>query len=423
MTIVDRNNYHLFQPLLYQVASTGLNPSEISAVVRSNFRGRANVRVLKAEMTGLDKESKRVILDNGSRCLGYDYLILGIGGKTCYFGNEQWAEKAPGLKSLEDAVTIRNRLLDSFEQAELQGEEACLEELTSVVVIGGGPTGVELAGAFAELRSKVLGRDFSEFDPQEVKVTLVEGSPNLLNGYDRESSRYAKARLEKMGVEVFLKERVVDVREDGVQTGERFLKSRNVIWAAGVEGNPIARVVSDKVDGRGRLQVTPDLRVEGEDDIYACGDMAHYGHDQRFPRGLPGVAPVAIQQGHRAAKNILARIDGKDVKPFHYFDKGKLATIGRSAAVAEADGFKIRGFSAWVAWLFVHLLYLAEFQDRVLVCLRWVWSYLTWYWGVRLIFSAGDCPEAEEENRRPATPQALPRSSVSQEPCSPAADS
>ena len=281
-----------------------------------------------------------------------------------------------------------------------------MEELTSVVVIGGGPTGVELAGAFAELRSKVLGRDFSEFDPKEVKVVLVEGSPNLLNGYDQKSSRYAKSRLERMGVEVLLEERVVDVRDDGVQTGERFLKSRNVIWAAGVEGNPLARVVSDSVDARGRLFVTPDLRVEGEEDIYACGDMTHFPHDERFPRGLPGVAPVAIQQGQRAAKNILLRIEGKEGKPFQYFDKGKLATIGRSAAVAEADGFKIRGFSAWVAWLFVHLLYLAEFQDRVLVCLRWIWSYLTWYWGVRLIFSAGD---SEDQTLKTADP--LPQSS------------
>lgn len=389
VTLVDRNNYHLFQPLLYQVASTGLNPSEISAVVRSNFRKLKNVRVLMAGMTGIDKERKKIELNEGELSLDYDYLILGLGGKTSYFGNDQWSETAPGLKSLDDAITIRNRLLESLEQAEREGDESKFEELTSVVVIGGGPTGVELAGAFAELRGQVINQDFRSFDPKNVKVTLVEGGPTLLTGYDPKSSQYTKERLEKLGVEVLLNERVTDVTAAGVQTQNRFLSSRNVIWAAGVEGNPLSKLVTDKIDNRGRVLVTSTLEIEGESDIYACGDMTYFGHDERYPRGLPGVAPVALQQGKRAALNIVARIQGGESKPFRYFDKGRMATIGRSAAVAETSSLKMRGFLAWVAWLFVHLLYLVEFQDRLVVFMRWVWSYLTWHWGVRLIFAAG----------------------------------
>lgn len=405
VTLVDRNNYHLFQPLLYQVASTGLNPSEISAIVRSNFRHQKNVKVLLASMTGLDKAKKELTLNEGELTLSYDYLVLGLGGKTSYFGNDQWAEIAPGLKSLDDAITIRNRLLQSLEVAERQSEPEKLEEMTSVVVIGGGPTGVELAGSFAELRTKVLSQDFREFDPKKVKVTLVEGGPALLGGYDPKSSAYTKNRLEQLGVEVLLDEKVTQVSEQGVQTSGRFLPSRNVIWAAGVEGHPLAKMITDKIDSRGRILVTPTLQVEGETDIYACGDMTYYGHDDRYPRGLPGVAPVAIQQGKLAAHNILARLKGKEGKPFRYFDKGKMATIGRSAAVAEASGLKMRGFPAWVAWLFIHLLYLVEFQDRVFVFWRWVWSYLTWTWGVRIIFAAGK-PESEMTPPVPSPDQA-----------------
>jgi NADH:quinone reductase (non-electrogenic) len=389
VTLVDKNNYHLFQPLLYQVASTGLNPSEISAVVRREFRRRKNVKVLKSTLTGLNKETQEATFDDGRFSLRYDYLILGVGGKTCYFGNDQWADIAPGLKSLEDAVTIRNRLLSSLETAELLGDESLLEELTSVVVIGGGPTGVELAGSFAELRSKVLSQDFNEFDPKKVQVTLVEGGPTLLGGYHEKSGIYTRKRLEKLGVKVLLDERVIDITEHGVKTEGRFLPSQNVIWAAGVEGHPLSKMVTDQLDGRGRVLVTPELLVEGESDIYCCGDMTFFGHDERFPKGLPGVAPAAIQQGKRAAQNIWAEIQGKPKKPFRYFDKGKMATIGRSAAVAEANGIKMKGLVAWVAWLFIHLIYLVEFQDRMFVFFRWIWSYLTWNWGVRIIFSAG----------------------------------
>lgn len=398
VTLVDKNNYHLFQPLLYQVASTGLNPSEISAAVRSTFRRSKNIKVLKAELTELDKEKQIATFNNGSFERSYDYLILCLGGKTCYFGNDKWEKVAPGLKSLEDAVAIRNRLLNSLEEAERLGDEADLEKLTSVVVIGGGPTGVELAGAFAELRSKVLAKDYRGFNPKEVSVTLIEAGPNLLSGYDEKSSSYTKTRLEKLGVTVLLNERVNDIRADGVETQERFLPSTNIIWAAGVEGHPLAKMVTDKIDGRGRILVTPELLIEDETNIFACGDMTYFGHDERYPRGLPGVAPTAIQQGARAGKNILALLKGSPMKRFEYFDKGKMATIGRSAAVAEAGPMKMRGFLAWYAWLFIHLLYLVEFQDRVIVFMRWIWSYLTWQWGVRLIFGVQTDPQKVAEN-------------------------
>jgi NADH:quinone reductase (non-electrogenic) len=393
VTLVDKNNFHLFQPLLYQVASTGLNPSEISSVIRRTFRGRKNVKVLRAKMTALDKSRQVATFNDGEFTLEYDYVVLCIGGKTSYFGNDQWEELAPGLKSLEDAVNIRNRLLSSLEQAERLGMNEEFAHLTSVVVIGGGPTGVELAGAFAELRTKVLKNDYRTFDPKDVQVTLIEASPHLLNGYDEKSSEYTKKRLDKLGVKVFLNERVTDIGPKGVKTHERFFPSTNVIWAAGVEGHPLAKLFTDKVDGRGRILVTPELLVEGESNIFACGDMTYFGHDERYPRGLPGVAPAAIQQGQRAAKNILALIKGTEPKPFEYFDKGKMATIGRSAAVAEAGPMKMRGFLAWCAWLFIHLLYLVEFQDRIIVFMRWIWSYLTWQWGVRIIFEASPLEE------------------------------
>lgn len=397
VTLVDKNNYHLFQPLLYQVATSGLNPSEISAVVRSNFRKRKNIRVLKAEMSELDREKKVATFDHGKFELEYDFLVLCAGGKTCYFGNDQWEVRAPGLKSLDDAVTIRNRLLESYEQAEQCDDPEEVERLTTMVIIGGGPTGVELAGAFAELRSKVLNQDFRSFDPKKARVILVEGGPQLLNGYDPKLGAYTKKRLEKVGVEVLMEQRVTDITDQGVVTEDGILESRNIIWAAGVEGHPLADQMGDERDRRGRVVIEPDLRVKGEEDVYACGDMACFMHDERFPHGLPGVAQVAMQQGDLAARNILARLKGKPVNTFRYFDKGKMATIGRSAAVAESGPFKLRGILAWFAWLFIHVIYLVEFQDRLFVFFRWLWAYCTWHWGVRIIFRAKEEPLPELE--------------------------
>ena len=405
VTLLDRNNYHLFQPLLYQVATTGLNPSEISSTVRGNFSRYKNLRVIKAELTGINRLSKTIACNGGELELDYDYLILCAGGKTSYFGNDHWAKYAPGLKTLDDAAEIRNRYLENFERAELCTRPEEVQHLTSVVIIGAGPTGVELAGSFAELRGQVLAKDFRGFEPSQARVVLLEGGPTLLNGYAPELAAYTKRRLEKVGVEVFLNEQVTDITPHGVVTRQRAFQSANVIWAAGVEGHALARELAPEVTPRGGIVVNPDLTLPGDDSVYACGDMAYFGHDPRYPKGLPGVAQVAMQQGHLAARNILADLGGKERKSFHYFDKGKMATIGRSAAVAETGSLKLKGFVAWCAWIFIHILYLVEFQDRVVVFLRWIWSYFTWHWGVRIIFQAkapqDALPEPEPERKPP----------------------
>lgn len=388
VTLIDRTNYHLFQPLLYQVATTGLNPSEISSTVRGNFTRFKNVRVVKAEVSGVDRAAKKVFCNDGALEFPYDYMILCAGGKTGYFGNDHWAGVAPGLKTLDDATAIRNRFLDNFERAELETDPEEIKRLTSVVIIGGGPTGVELAGAFAELRSKVLDKDFRGFDPAKTAVTLLEGGPSLLVGYDAKLQAYTKKQLEKVGVDVLLNVRVTDITSGGVKAGDTTFASANVIWAAGVEGLPLAKKLVTEVTPRNGIVVNADLTVPGDEHVYACGDMAYYSHDERYPRGLPGVAQVAMQQGDLAAKNIMAHLAGKQRKTFSYFDKGKMATIGRSAAVAEAKGLKMKGFIAWCAWLFIHVIYLVEFRNRVVVFLRWVWSYITWHSGVRIIFQA-----------------------------------
>lgn len=402
VTLIDRNNYHLFQPLLYQVATTGLNPSEISATVRGNFSDYKNVRVVKAEVSGADRDAKKILCNNGSLEFPYDFLILCAGGKTGYFGNDHWATVAPGLKTLDDAAAIRNRFLENLEKAELATDPEEIKRLTSVVIIGGGPTGVELAGSFAELRRSVLNNDFRGFDPSTSTVTLLEGGPALLVGYDSKLSAYTKKRLEKVGVDVCLNTRVTDISPAGVVTQEGAFASANVIWAAGVEGLPLAKTLVKEVTPRNGIVVNADLTIPDDDHVYACGDMAFYSHDERYPKGLPGVAQVAMQQGALAAANILATLAGKPRKTFRYFDKGKMATIGRSAAVAEAKGLKMKGFLAWLAWLFIHVIYLVEFQDRVVVFLRWVYSYFTWNWGVRIIFEA---KPLEENDALPAPPE------------------
>lgn len=401
VTLIDRNNYHLFQPLLYQVATTGLNPSEITSVVRGNFSKFRNVKVIKAELSGVNRETRTVICDQGAQEYPYDYLILCAGGKTGYFGNDHWADVAPGLKTLDDAAMIRNRFLENFERAELSTDPEEIRRLTSVVLIGGGPTGVELAGSFAELRSQVLARDFRGFDPKSATVTLLEGSPTLLAGYDPKLSEYTKKRLEKIGVDVKLGVRVTDITPDGVTAGDETFSSANVIWAAGVEGLPLAKELVDEITSRNAIVVNPDLTIPNDSRVYACGDMAYFSHDERYPRGLPGVAQVAMQQGDLAARNIIAQVKGASQKSFRYFEKGKMATIGRSAAVAESGSMKLKGPVAWLAWLFVHVLYLVEFQDRVVVFLRWLWSYVTWRWGVRIIFQARPLEERERSESRP----------------------
>lgn len=382
ITLVDRQNHHLFQPLLYQVATAGLNPSEISSAVRAVTWKQKNLQVLMGEVTSFDYASQRVLLDEGKMELPYDYLILAMGGGTSYFGHDEWAEHAPGLKSLQDALTIRNRVLYGFERAERSTDPKEIERLTSIVVVGGGPTGVELAGAFAELRRYVLRWDFKNIQPETARVILIEGSDRLLGSYPARLSSYACKRLQNMGVEVLFSERVQQIERGKVTTDKRTIEAANILWAAGVGGSDMAEKLGGERDRAGRVMIEPDLRLKGHENIFAIGDMAHL--DEKG-KPLPGVAPVAMQQGALAGKNLLRLMRGQPLQTFRYFDKGSMATIGRTSAIAETHGITMKGFLAWCAWLFIHLMYIVDFQNRVQVFIRWAWAYLTWRWGVRLI--------------------------------------
>jgi NADH dehydrogenase len=386
ITLVDRSNHHLFQPLLYQVAMGGLNPAEIASPIRNVLRSQKNVTCWMAEVTSIDREARSVELDHGRQSLTYDTLILAAGGKTSYFGHDEWAAVAPGLKTLSDALDIRHRVLTALEKAERCEDPKEREHLMTMVVIGGGPTGVEMAGGLAELTRSVLRWDFRKIQPHQARVILLEGGPRLLPAMDPPLSEYTAKRLAKMGVEVRLGERVQTLEEGRVVTDKEELQAANIVWAAGVGGNPLAKMLGVEVDRGGRLPVEPDLRVAGLENVYCLGDMAAYCHPHTYGgKPLPGLAPVAMQQGQWAAKNILAQLKSKPTKPFAYFDKGSMATIGRTAAVAASGGLRFTGLLAWFAWLFIHVIYLVDMQNQLLVIARWIWAYFTWKWNARLI--------------------------------------
>ncbi len=386
VTLVDRTNHHLFQPLLYQVASAALNPSEIAAATRAVLRRQKNVRVLMGEVTGIDYQARTVDLDGGQTRLEYDHLVLAMGGRTSYFGQDGWKSHAPGLKTLDDAIGIRTRVLAAFERAEKLQDPGDRERLMTFVVVGGGPTGVELAGAFAELRAHVLRWDFRGIDPSSARILLLEAGSTLLTPFPERLRREALRRLERLGVEVRLNEKVLSIGPGRVETSTGMIPTETCVWAAGVGGHELAGQLAPDRDRAGRLLVEADLRLPGQDRVWCLGDMAHYEHPHTFGgRPLPGVAPVAVQQGSHAARNILRLLEGRDPLPFSYLDKGSMATIGRSAAVAFVGPIQMTGALAWLAWLFVHLMYLVDFQLRFLVLVRWAWAYVTWKWGVRLI--------------------------------------
>ena len=386
VTLVDRTNHHLFQPLLYQVASAALNPSEIAASTRALLRNQKNARMLMGEVTSVDFQARTVDLDGGQTQLKYDHLVLAMGGRTSYFGQDHWKEFAPGLKSLDDAIEIRTRVLTAFERAEKLQDPEDRRRLMTFVVVGGGPTGVELAGAFAELRRNVLRWDFRRIDPASARIVLLEAGDRLLAPFPEKLRQDAAKRLEALGVEVRLNEKVLDIRPGVVKTSSGPILAETCVWAAGVGGHPMAETLGLERDRAGRLLVDPDLRLPGQDRVWCLGDMAHYEHAHTFQgRPLPGVAPVALQQGRHAAENLVRLLEGRETLPFGYVDKGSMATIGRSAAVAFVGPVQMTGFPAWLAWLFVHLMYLVDFQLRVLVLMRWTWAYFTWKWGVRLI--------------------------------------
>lgn len=388
ITLVDRTNHHLFQPLLYQVATAGLSAPEIAAPIRSIFSDRRDVTVLMDDVESIDLEGRTVKL--GHATLPYDFLVMALGGVTSYFGHPEWEKHAPGLKSLDDAVRIRREVLLAFEQAENATDPEVRRELTSIVVVGGGPTGVELAGAFAELSRTVLARDFRRMDPTQAHVVLVEAGPRVLGHLPPELSESARRQLEALGVEVLVNTRVRDLRAREVEfENGRILKAANILWAAGVGGSPLARQLGVELDRAGRVKVAADLSLPGRPEVFAIGDMALVvGADGR---PVPGVSPAAMQMARHVAGMIseeLGSAHGQHParEAFKYWDKGTMATIGRSAAVAKMGAFELTGFPAWLAWLGVHLIFLIGFRNRAAVLLQWMYSYFAYKRGARIIF-------------------------------------
>jgi len=389
ITMIDRRNVHVFQPLLYQVATGGLSPAEIASPLRAILRRRRNVKVLLTEATGFDVDLHVVATTDGE--LEYDSLIVAAGVRNSYFGNDAWAAAAPSLKTIEDALEIRRRVLLAFERAELATSEEERKAWLTFVVIGAGPTGVELAGALSELARDTLRNDFRSIDPRSTRIVLIEGMNRTLPPFPARLSERCQHHLERMGVDVQLNTRVTAVDEDGIELdakgGQERLGSRTVLWAAGVQAETLSGVLSEStacpVDKQGRVIVEPDLSVPGFPDVFVVGDMAHVVQKDA---PLPGIAPVAMQQGRYVAKSIRDRLRGRPTKPFRYQNRGQLATIGRNAAVADlGPRFRFSGYPAWLLWLFVHLMYLVEFHNRLLVLFQWAWHYVTWNRGARLI--------------------------------------
>jgi len=380
ITLIDRTNHHLFQPLLYQVAMAGLSPAEIAAPIRSILRNQKNVTVLLDEATDVSLDRRELKLRD--RILEYDYLILATGGKTSYFGHDDWERFAPGLKDLNDAVEIRRRTLLAFEAAEKETDPLRRRELLTFVVVGGGPTGVELAGAIAELARYVLSRDFRRIDPQSAEILLIEGGPRILSSFDPSLSEKAVRHLNDLGVGVRTGTSVTGIDDRGVSLGDEKIPAATVIWAAGVRATSLTAKLGLPADRSGRLIVERDLSLPGFPSAFAIGDMTSFEQDGG---PLPGVSPVAMQMGRTAALNILNDLKGKPRENFRYVDKGSMATIGRKAAIAEIGKLRLSGFPAWMAWLLVHIWFLIGFRNRFAVMFNWAWSYFTYQRGARLI--------------------------------------
>ncbi len=383
VTLLDRSNHHLFQPLLYQVAMAGLSPGEIAVPIRSVLSRQANARVLLVEVLGVDLAAKRVQTKE-MPAIDYDYLVLASGAQNSYFGHDDWARTAPGLKDLDDAVEIRRRVLLAFEAAEREPDPTLQRQHLTFVVIGGGPTGVELAGAIAELAVFVLAHDFRAIKPDATRVVLVEGSPRILGGFHPELSERATRSLEAMGVEVRTGLRVTAMDETGVSCGDVRLAASTVLWAAGVRGSELAHNIGLQVDRQGRAHVEQDCSIAGHPEVFVIGDAASFVPEgQEQP--LPGVSPVAMQQGRFVARQITRSLEGRPREVFRYVDKGSMATIGRSQAVAQIGQLRLSGFVAWLAWLVVHIFYLIDFRNRLVVLFDWAWAYFAYRRGSRLI--------------------------------------
>jgi NADH:ubiquinone reductase (H+-translocating) len=392
ITLVDRQNFHTFQPLLYQVATAGLSPGEIAAPIRWILRNRRNVEVLMAEVQDFDLARRVVKLSDGE--LGYDYLIVAAGASHAYFGHDEWGPFAPGLKTIEDALEIRRRVLLAFELAERQAASGKEQVQLNFVVVGGGPTGVELAGTLSEIARRALANEFRTIDPHKTRIVLLEGGPRVLPAYPEDLSRSAERQLQRLGVEVHTSALVTEVTAGSVHMGETRLPAAVILWAAGVAASPLGKKLGAPVDRAGRVLVNPDLSLPGHPEIFVIGDLAALRDESG--KWLPGVAPVAMQEGKATAHNIAAKLKAEPRKNFHYFNKGNLATIGRAAAVADFGKIHISGFVAWLAWLFIHIFFLIGFRNRIIVLVQWAWSYFTYERGARLITGDGHLPGWDE---------------------------
>jgi len=390
ITVIDRKNFHTFQPLLYQVATAGLSPGEIAAPIRSILRPHKNIEVLMTEVTGFDLEQR--LVRTADSLIPYDYLIVAAGAGHSYFGHEDWEVFAPGLKTIEDALEIRRRVLLAFELAERQAASAEATTPLNFVVVGGGPTGVELAGTLAEISRHALTHEFRSIDPARTHILLIEGGPRVLPAYSEDLSRSAEEQLKQLGVEVRTSTMVTLVEAGAVHLGNTKLPATVILWAAGVAASPLGKQLTSAVDRAGRVPVQPDMSLPGHPDVFIIGDLANVKDENG--KMLPGVAPVAIQQGKYVAKLIRKELVAKKAtnsgttksRPaFHYWDKGSLATIGRAAAVAQFGKIHISGYIAWLSWLFVHIFFLIGFRNRLLVFIQWAWSYVTYERGARLI--------------------------------------
>ena len=381
VTVIDRTNYHLFQPLLYQVATAALSPADIAAPVRAVLSKCRNVEVILAEVQSVDVDAKKV--KTVDLDIDYDYLILATGARHSYFGHDEWEKLAPGLKSLEDAIELRRRILLAFEYAEKITDEAARRAALNFVIIGGGPTGVEMAGAIAEISRHTLAKDFRHIDPSQARVILIEGEPRLLAAYPEDLSASARKQLEDLGVEVRTGARATKLSEAGVQVNGEFIPCRVKIWAAGNNASFVGKTLGAPVDRVGRVIVNDDLTIPGHPEVQVIGDLANFPHQTGQP--LPGISPVAMQQGRHAARNVLTMTQGRKPQRFRYWDKGTMATIGRNKAVADLRFMHLSGLPAWLAWLFVHIVFLVGFRNRLLVLFQWAWAYLTFDKGARLI--------------------------------------
>lgn len=380
ITLIDRSNHHLFQPLLYQVATASLSPSDIASPIRSILKRQKNLEVWMGEAVDVDVDRRVVVLRDGE--VPYDYLVVATGVTHAYFGRDDWAPYAPGLKTVDDALEIRRRFLLAFETAEREADEAARRRLLTFVIVGAGPTGVELAGAMAEIARQVMPREFRSIDTTTARILLVEGADRVLPGYAPSLSAKARRQLERLGVEVRTGARVTEIEEGAVWIGDERIEAGNVFWAAGVAASPLGARLGAEVDRAGRVKVAPDLSVPGHPEVFVAGDLAAV---EQGGRPVPGVAPAAMQMGRHVARAIRADLEGRPRPVFRYFDKGSLATIGRAAAVAEIAGLKLSGLVAWLVWVFVHILYLIGFRNRLVVMVQWAWAYLMYQRGVRLI--------------------------------------